>query len=332
MDFNFLNNNNNNNNSNTNNTNPEIDNQEVLGLTLTHEHRKTYEVPGADDPEKLTSKCIQILLLPRILDVLCFFLAAGFFSWNSANDKYKYFAKRVLNPDSTTSFLSALFDIKTILATVVFALVTAAVFVLRVKYITGKRRKEKEPIDLPKQSFPHAEFNKAGVFFSTFGISLVLIAVYFGATLILSKAWDDMPVTVDLAICAGIIVVANIWGCFKVGSSVIRCYTCHVIAYMNWEFKVADTFYADATVIASVDQKYKHTKETEWNNHYKKEEAIHEYGTTHTYENVRHDVVRSSKCCPYCLQRYVEDLININDTLEGKKIKARGSYHNVQYK
>ena len=211
----------------------QIDNPEVLGLTLRTVVNKKYDGPGADDPSRLQSKCIRVLLLPRILDVLCFWMAAGFFAWNYENRDYRYFAIRILNPDSTTDFLPAFIGWKTILATVAFAVIVALTFLLRVSYLKAKRAKTKEPYPATKQMFPDAKISKGQVFFSTVFLMILLVGAHFVVSLILKKNWREMPVSVDLGITAGIFALANLHACLKVEQSVVRCYTCHVISSLR---------------------------------------------------------------------------------------------------
>ena len=54
------------------------------------------------------------------------------------------------------------------------------------------------------------------------------------------------------------------------------------------------------------------------------------YGEARTYENVRHDNIRASVRCPYCLQVYDDVWININDDLKDKKLKDIQSYSNMK--
>lgn len=309
----------------------EIDNPEVLALTLQTPVNHKYDGPNVNNPKVLPGKCFWVLVLPRILDVLCFWAAAGVFLWNQANEEYKYFAVRILNPDSTTDFWRTFIEPRTILITAAFAVVTAVVFWLRVIFIKAKRAKQKEPYPLTKQSFPKANIRKGRVFFSTVFLGVVLVVVHFVVSLILKKQWKDMPVSVDLGITAGIFALLNLSACLKVGNSAIRCYTCHVISnMMNQEFKVAETFYADAS-FATPEGKYTVTNTVKKGKRILRSSSTeHTYGETRTYENVRHDRIRSSVCCPYCLQVYDEELVNINDDLEGKKLKSVGTYENVK--
>ena len=308
-----------------------IDNPEVLALTLQTPVNRKYDGPNADNPNVLPGKCFWILLLPRILDVLCFWVAAGVFLWNQTNDEYKYFAVRILNPESTTDFLHTFIEPKTILITAAFAVITAVVFWLRVIFIKAKRAKQKEAYPLPKQAFPKANIRKGSVFFSTVFLGIVLVAAHFVVSLILKKQWKDMPITVDLGITAGIFALLNLRACLKVNNSAIRCYVCHVISgMMNQEIKVAETFYADAT-FATPEGQYTVTQMVKQGKRILRSTTTeHSYGQTRTYENVRHDRVRAAVRCPYCLQVYDEVLVNINDTLEGKKLKSVGSYENVK--
>lgn len=305
----------------------DIDNPLVLGLTLTTEVNRKYDGPDADNPNKFPGKCFRVLLLPRILDVLCFWGAAGIFLWNQANGKYKYFAVRILNPDSTTDFLHTFLELKTILITLAFAAITAVVFWMRVAYIKAKRVKSKEPYPLTRQSFPHADIHKVGLFFSTIFLALFLTVVYFVASLILKNSWKEMPLTVDLGILAGIIILVNLFACLKVNGSVARCYTCHVISsMMNQEFKVAETFYGDASVRVP-EGKYQTKKRVYLNRQLMSETTTdHVYGEIRTYENVRHDRVRSSVRCPYCLQVYDDMLVEVNDDLTNKKLKGVATF------
>ena len=113
----------------------------LLGHRLTTVVNKAYDGPDAHNPTKLSGICIKTLLLPRILDVFCFYVAAAAFFWNRKNKSFKYFAKRILNPQSTTSIKSAFVSSETILATLAFAVVTAGVFMLRITFIKSKRAK-----------------------------------------------------------------------------------------------------------------------------------------------------------------------------------------------
>ena len=54
-----------------------IDNPEILALTLQTAVNHTYDGPNADNPNVFPGKCVRVLLLPRILDVLCFWGVAG---------------------------------------------------------------------------------------------------------------------------------------------------------------------------------------------------------------------------------------------------------------
>lgn len=312
-----------------NNAVNEIDNPDVLGLTLLTQVNHKYDGPNADNPNVFPAKCALVLLLPRILDVLCFWGAAGIFFWNQANGKYKYFSIRILNPDSTTDFLRTFIELRTILATVAFAALTAVIFWLRVTFIKAKRAKKKEAFPLPKQSFPNADVRKGSVFFSTLFFALFLTAAHFVASLVLKKNWHEMPLSVDLGITAGIIAIVNLFACLKVNGSVIRCYTCHVISsMMNQEFKVSETFYADASVCVP-EGKYKTTKRVfQGGQLLSSTTTDHVYGEVRTYENVRHDRIRASVRCPYCLQVYEEVHVSVNDDFTGKKLKSVGTYSN----
>gem|GEM_PF-5143072 len=86
-----------------------------------------------------------VLLLPRILDVLCFWGAAGIFFWNQENGNYKYFAKRILNLGSTTNFWHTFLELKTIPTTM--------------------------------QSFPDIHVHQGGLFFSTLFFALFLLDI-----------------------------------------------------------------------------------------------------------------------------------------------------------
>ena len=183
-----------------------------------------------------------------------------------ANGKHKYFAVRILNPDSTTAFLG-----------------------------------------------------------------VALAAAHFVVSLILKKYWKDMPLSVDLGITAGIFALLNLFACLKVENSVIRCYSCHVISsMMDQEFKVAETFYADAS-FSTPEGKYAEMKKVYSGERLQSSTTTERtFGETRTYENVRHDSIRSSVRCPYCLQVYDELLVNINDDLKGKKLKSVEAYETVK--
>ena len=318
-------------NQTVNKTENEIDNPEVLGLTLTTAVNRKYDGPDVDNPNRFPRKCFWVLLLPRILDILCFWAASGIFLWNQANGKYKYFAKRILNPDSTTDFLHTFLEWKTILITVAFAVITAIVFWFRVSFIKAKRAKQKEAYPLTKQSFPYANIHKGSLFFSIVFLALLLTAAHFVASLILKKNWSEMPLSVDLGITAGIIALINLFACLKVNASAIRCYTCHVISSMiNQEFKVTETFYADASVRVP-EGKYQTIKRVYQGRQLMSEtKTDHIYGEVRTYENVRHDRIRSSVRCPYCLQVYDEILVNVNDDFKGKKLKAIDTFSDTK--
>ena len=111
----------------------------------------------------------------------------------------------------------------------VFIIITAGVFMLRISFIKSKRKKTKNDDHIPKEAFPKAYIEKGRLVFSTVFFGALLFGAYFVISLILKKKWSDMPVKVDLAICAGVLILLNIPSCIKVGHSVIRCYTCHVI-------------------------------------------------------------------------------------------------------
>ena len=130
------------------------------------------------NPARLSGICIKTLLLPRIL-----------------------------NPQSTTSIKSAFVSSETILATLAFAVVTAGVFMLRITFIKSKRAKAKDEIHIPKQAFPKAHIEKGTPVISTVFFAALLTGAYFMISLILKKKWKDMPVTVDLAICAGNLIL-----------------------------------------------------------------------------------------------------------------------------
>ena len=318
-------------NQTNNNVENEIDNPEVLALTLQTLVNHKYDGPNVDNPNVFPGKCFRVLLLPRILDVLCFWAATGFFLWNRANDRYKYFAVRILNPDSTTDFWHTFIEIKTILITVAFAAITAVVLWLRVVFIKAKRAKQKEVIPLTKQSFPHARMHKGRVFFSTVFLAVLLVAAHFVVSLILKSNWKEMPFSVDLGITAGIFALLNLYACLKVENSIIRCNTCHVISsMMNQEFKVAETYYADAS-FTTPESQYTVTEKVYRGKRLERSTTTERtYGTIRTYENVRHDRIRSSVRCPYCLQVYDELLVNINDDLKGKKLKSVDTYEDMK--
>ena len=311
----------------------EMTNPYLRGHRLTTVVNKAYDCPDAYNPAKLSGKCIKTLLLPRILDVFCFYVAAAFFFWNLKNKNYRYFAKRILNPQSTTSIKSALISSRTILATLVFIIITAGVFMLRISFIKSKRKKTKNDNHIPKEAFPKAYIEKGRLVFSTVFFAALLFGAYFVISLILKKKWSDMPVKVDLAICAGVLILLNIRSCIKVGHSVIRCYTCHVIAnMMGQEFKVTDVFYADSSLFVPT-QKYDVVEKTFRGTRLEKINVTgHVIGDVHTYKDIKHNRNRISCVCPYCLQVYEQRNVVVNDTYEGKSYTVTDTIHDQQHK
>ena len=99
----------------------------------------------------------------------------------------------------------------------------------------------------------------------------------------------------------------------------------------DFQFKVTETYYADASVRVP-EMKYKHEIK-----HYRGERlektdvTEHTYGEIRTYENVRHDRVRASVRCPYCLQVYEEILAGVNDDLSNKKLKDIQTFHDMKW-
>ena len=132
-----------------------IDNPKVLAHTLLTPVNRAYDVPGAHDPSKLTSKCIKTLLWPRILDVLCFWVVAAICVWHYENSGKKYFAVRIFDPTKDMNILRAFIDFKTILAVLAFAALTTLVFVIRLTYIRSKRTREKKVMILLARAFHH---------------------------------------------------------------------------------------------------------------------------------------------------------------------------------
>ena len=303
------------------------ENDSTLGLKLLTPVNKAYNCAGKEDPSKLTYKCIRTLLLPRILDILLFYLAAVVFVWNYQNREYKYLAERVFNIGSVTSPKLALTDIRTILATLAFIVLTAIVFVLRVKYITSKRRVEKKEMVMPKESVPYADPDPAAVIFLPILTGVALTVVHFIASLILKKSWKEMPLYVDLLITAFVFLAMNLVACFRVAKDSYRCRTCHVIAnMMDQNYAVAETFYANANEYVPT-QRYTVTNKTYQGNKVLSEEAEEKVnGTVKTYENIRHDRNKFSCRCPYCLQVYAEQFVRMNDTFEGKEAIKTGSF------
>ena len=303
------------------------ENDSTLGLKLLTPVNKAYNCAGKEDPSKLTYKCIRTLLLPRILDILFFYLAAVVFVWNYQNREYKYLAERIFNMGSVTSPKLALTDIRTILATGLFVVLTACVFVLRVKYITSKRMMDKKEILMPKESVPFVELDPAVVIFAPILTGVGLTAVHFVASLIMKKSWKDMPVYVDLLITVFVLLVMNLVACLMVAKASYRCRTCHVIAnMMDQDYSVAETFYANANEYVPT-QRYTVTNKTYQGNKVLSEEAEERVnGTVKTYENIRHDRNKFSCKCPYCLQVYAEQFVRMNDTFEGKEAVKTGSF------
>ena len=307
------------------------DNSYLLGHRLTTVVNKVYDCPEAYDPSKLSSKCIKVLLLPRVLDVLCFYLAAAAFFWNRENDNYKYFAVRILRPESTTSFTSAFVSVGAILATLAFTVITALVFMLRVAYIKSKRVKNKQEIIIPKVEFPHVDFSKGALFFSTVFFTALMTALHFVVSLIFKKNWKAMPVSVDLAMTAGVLLLINIRSCLKVGNSAVRCYNCHVIAnMMSMEMKVTDTFYADASLFVPTQKYNEEERKYIGGKLTSKKVTEHTIGDVHTYKDIKHNRNRISCVCPYCLQSYAEKRVVINDTFEGKEYYTSDSLHHTK--
>lgn len=310
-----------------------IDNPDVLALSLRTAVNHKYDGPNVHNPNVLPGKCVLVLLLPRILDVLCFWGAAGIFFWNQENGNYKYFAKRILNPGSTTNFWHTFLELKTILATVAFAVIVALVFLLRVAYLKAKRVKEKETIPTTMQSFPNIHVHQGGLFFSTLFFALLLFAVHFVVSLILRKHWDDMPLAVDLGITAGILALTNLFACIKVESNVIRCHNCHVISSMiNQEFKVLESFLGDATV-KRPESTYKKTEKIYHGERIQSSTTTNfTFGEYRTYANVQHDRVSASCRCPYCLVVYDEVFVDVNDDLSNKKLKDVQAFTETQWR
>ena len=303
-----------------------FDNAQLQGLRLQTVVNHAYDCPGADDPSRLTSKCIRTLLIPRVIDVICFYLFAVVFVWTYRQTGAKEFAKRIFGTDVGAELKSALTDSMTILLTVGFAAVTAGVFVLRILYITAKRRKRKEDMEISKQCFPWARINKAGLFVSTIVVAALMMALYFIASLVLKNSMD-LTKTMDLYIVAGLFAALNLWACLKVKRSSLRCPVCHVIANMkDQKFEVTERYYSDVTR-NEPNTRYKSTKNTYRGDHLvSSESSIHESGGVYKYLDVRHDRNVESCKCPYCLQVYKQTGVIINDDLDQKECVYVGSY------
>jgi hypothetical protein len=183
------------------------------------------------------------------------------------------------------------------------------------------------------QSFPNIHVHQGGLFFSVLFFALLLFAVHFVVSLILRKNWDDMPLSVDLGITAGILALINLFACIKVNSNVIRCHYCHVISSMiNQDFKVLESFLADATV-RTPESMYERTEKV-----YRGERIQSSFttkrifGEYRTYENVQHDRVSASCRCPYCLVDYAEVFVDVNDDLSNKKVKDIQAFADMKWR